>query len=232
MRQIRQHIHPIGARVKAVEDAGEDEQREKRGHQINRLGVVMQQCFAHRQLQKRHAQHNGVQPHAQNLVQHIPVQHRFVPSFGRFVHIRGQRRLARKCQPRQRIHNHIDPQHLHHRHRCIHPDKGTDHRDTDGAQVHGQLENDKFANAFENSATIQNGFGDGTEIVVQNHNVARLFGDFGAAAHRKSDIRFFQRGRVVDAVAGHAGDQLHLLCQPYQAAFVARQRPCNHPQAG
>ena len=119
VRQIRQHIHPIGARVKAVEDAGEDEQREKRGHQINRLGVVMQQRFAHRQLQKRHAQHNGVQPHAQNLVQHIPVQHRFVPSFGRFAHIRGQRRLARKRQPRQRIHNHIDPQHLHHRHRRV-----------------------------------------------------------------------------------------------------------------
>ena len=51
------------------------------------------------------------------------------------------------------------------------------------------------------------GADDRGEVVVGEDHVRRLLGDVGAGdAHRDADVRRLQRGRVVDAVAGHRDD--------------------------
>ena len=51
------------------------------------------------------------------------------------------------------------------------------------------------------------GADDGGEVVVLQDHVAGVLGDVGAGdAHRDADVGLLERGRVVDAVAGHRDD--------------------------
>jgi hypothetical protein len=50
------------------------------------------------------------------------------------------------------------------------------------------------------------GFRDAAKIALQKRDAGTLHGDIGARAHRDSDGRFGQSGRVVDAVSGHRND--------------------------
>ena len=64
---------------------------------------------------------------------------------------------------------------------------------------------------------------DAGKIALHQRDAGALDGDFGAGAHGDADIGLGQRGRVVDAVAGH-GDDAALGRQPLDdAVLVLRQ---------
>ena len=56
---------------------------------------------------------------------------------------------------RQGIHNHIEPEHLNDGDGRIDADKGADDGNAHGAEVHGQLIDDEFADAFEDGSPIE-----------------------------------------------------------------------------
>ena len=58
------------------------------------------------------------------------------------------------------------------------------------------------------------------EVVVGEHDLARLLRDFGAAPHRDSDVGLLERGGVVDRVAGHGHDLAGFLHEPGETDLV------------
>ena len=68
------------------------------------------------------------------------------------------------------------------------------------------------------------------EVVVGEHDLRRLLGDLGAAAHRDADVGLLERGGVVHGVAGHRDDLAGLLHEPGQAHLVLGRDPAEHVQ--
>ena len=76
-------------------------------------------------------------------------------------------------------------------------------------------------------AAVRHGLDDRGEVVVGEDHDGGLLGDLGAGdAHRDADVGGLQRGRVVDAVAGHRDDVALLL------AAAARGGPCPRARPG
>ena len=81
-----------------------------------------------------------------------------------------------------------------------------EHRE-DLADVRREQEAQELADVREDPAALADGADDRGEVVVGEDHVRRLLGDVGAGdAHRDADVGRLQRGRVVDAVAGHRDD--------------------------
>src|ERR1019366_4347594 len=59
-----------------------------------------------------------------------------------------------------------------------------------------------------------------------------LLGPLGPGAHRDPDVGLFQRGRVVDAVAGHGDDLAFALEQVHQADLVLWSDAGDHADIG
>ena len=77
------------------------------------------------------------------------------------------------------------------------------------AHVRRQGPDDELGEVVEDAASLLDGGLDGREVVVGQHHVAGVLGDLGAAeAHRDADVGLLERGRVVDAVAGHRDDMV------------------------
>ncbi len=74
---------------------------------------------------------------------------------------------------------------------------------------------------------------DGGEVVVRQHDGARLLGRLGPLhAHGHADVGLLQRRRIVDAIAGH-GDHLAIgLQRTYQTQLVFRAGTGEHPCLG
>ncbi len=116
-------------------------------------------------------------------------------------------RLEREHQPERDGGGHVDPQDLHgqDRQRCAENDGRED--DEAFAHVGGQGPDDELGEVVEDPAAFFDGGFDGGEVVVGEHHVRGFLGDLGAAeAHGDADVGLLQRGRVVDAVAGHGHD--------------------------
>ena len=77
------------------------------------------------------------------------------------------------------------------------------------------------------------GSDDGGEIIVCQHHVRGLLGHLGAAdTHGDADIRCFQGGRVIDAIAGHGHHQPPRLQGLGNRFFVFRSDPGKHRYVG
>ena len=65
--------------------------------------------------------------------------------------------------------------------------------------------------------------GDGGEVIIGQHHVSRLFGDFGTFdTHGDTHVGLAQRRRVVDAVSGHADHFAVILQGFHQAQLMLR----------
>ena len=74
---------------------------------------------------------------------------------------------------------------------------------------------DVLANIVVDRAAFAHRRDDRGEIVVEQDDVGRLLGGFGAfQSHRHADIRRLQRRRVVDSIAGHGDDRAIGLERP------------------
>ena len=112
--------------------------------------------------------------------------------------LQGQDRQGQRGQDRQ-----ADDQHL--------------------AQIARQQIGDEAPDIAEDDAPFANGLDDGREGVVEQDHRGRLARDVGAAhAHRHADIGLAQRGRVVDAVAGHGDDVAGRLIGAHKIEFFGR----------
>mmetsp|Transcript_43283 Transcript_43283/g.111448 ORF Transcript_43283/g.111448 Transcript_43283/m.111448 type:complete len:461 (+) Transcript_43283:594-1976(+) len=70
-----------------------------------------------------------------------------------------------------------------------------------------QVEGDVLLSVVVDPAPLTHGSDNGAEVVVQEHQVGCVLGDRRARdAHGHARVRALQRGRVVDAVAGHRHD--------------------------
>ena len=79
----------------------------------------------------------------------------------------------------------------------------------------------RLADVVVNAATFFHGGDDRGEIVVGDNHVRRLLGDFrAAAAHRDADVRAFDGGGVVHAIAGHRDDGVVCFPRADDAQFV------------
>ena len=89
-------------------------------------------------------------------------------------------------------------------HACEH--HAREHREQ-FAGVRRQQVDQVLADVVEDAAAFLDRLHDAGEIVVGQHHVGGLLRDVGAGdAHGDADIGGLERGRVVDAVAGHGDD--------------------------
>ena len=161
---------------------------------------------------------------------HVRADDVLVALLGLLVHVSIERGLAAERQCSQRIHYEVDPENLRDRQRIFQLDQRTDERDQHRRHVDRQLEDNEFPDRIEDRSAVENRLADRFEIVVEYDDLGRFFGDFGAAAHCKADVRFFQSRRVVDAVTGHADDKIEFLCEPHESRFVCRKRARNYAE--
>ena len=79
------------------------------------------------------------------------------------------------------------------------------------------------ADVVVNRAPLMDGVDDGREIVVGQHHLRGLLGGLRAlTAHGDADIGLLQRGRVVDAVAGHGHHRADRLQGSHDPQLVLR----------
>ena len=76
---------------------------------------------------------------------------------------------------------------------------------------------------------LADGIFDGGEVVVQKNHVRRVLGDVGTRdAHGDADVRFFQRGGIVDSVARHGGDFARALQRLNDAQLIRGRHARKH----
>ncbi len=181
---------------------------------------------------KHHTQGKGPASANQNCRPHITAHDGLVTAFGLLLHIAPQSRFAAERQGCQGIHHQVYPQNLGDGERVLNTNQGTDKADQHRRHVDGKLEYNKLPDAVKDGAAIENRLFNGTEIIVQNHNLAGFLCNFRTAAHGKAHVRLFQRRGVVHAVAGHAYHQIQLLGHPDETALVTGKRPGYHTDTG
>ena len=77
----------------------------------------------------------------------------------------------------------------------------------DLAHVGAEQVSQEFTDVVENATAFAHRFDDGAEVVVGEDHLGALLGHFGAGdAHGHADIRGFDSGSIVYAVAGHSHD--------------------------
>ena len=154
-----------------------------------------------------------------DVAPHLPVDHA-VGEFARLAghHVVGGGIDAHR-QGRCRVGEQVDPQQLRGEQRHGHAlaarlrdaeEAGQHHTAEDredltdvGAQQIAQ----ELTDVVENATAFAYRLDDGAEVVVGEDHLGALLGNFGTGdAHRDADIRGFDGGRVVHAVAGHGHD--------------------------
>ena len=132
-----------------------------------------------------------------------------IPTLRRHRHHSGSRRLGAEGDRRERVHDDVDPQQLQHRERGLHAeDQNAQERDRQSTDIDRQLELDESLDVLVQRAAPLDRMENGRERIVEQHDLARLLGDFRAGnAHSQPDVGFLQGGRIVGAVAG---DRHHL----------------------
>ena len=109
---------------------------------------------------------------------------------------------------------------------------GGEDRD-DLAHVGGQQELDGLADVVVDTAALLHRAHNGGKVVVRQHHIRHIFGDVSAGdAHTHADIGGFDRGRVIDAVAGHGGDVTGIAPCVDDAGLMLRLYPGVHSNMG
>ena len=102
-------------------------------------------------------------------------------------------------------------------------------RQSRNRDVNGEDETHRLAQIVVDAAAEPDGLDDRAEIVVEQHDRRRLARDIGSAsAHRDADVRRLERGRIVDAVAGHRHDLAVRLERVDDAELLLRHDPREH----
>ena len=183
---------------------------------VRNIGI----CGNSTEQQKHKRQHKRPACARDNLAHHILADDSFVSALGFFVHKAVESRLAAECQRRERIHYEVYPQNLDNVERRSQVEQRADERNQHRSDVDCKLENDELSDRIEDCASVKYRLVDRVEVVVKDNDIGSLLCDLRAAAHRKTDVGFLQRGRVVYAVARHTRDKVKLLRYAHQTALV------------
>lgn len=144
--------------------------------------------------------------------------------------------LGGEGERRERVHDEVDPKHLHGFERRVLDGAGADERDDDRDDVDSELELQELGDAVVDVAAPHHRLDDGREVVVREDDVGGLLGDVGSRnAHRETDVGLLQSGAVVGAVARDRHDLAahgrfavdHALDQ---GVLVRGRRPREYPQ--
>ena len=102
------------------------------------------------------------------------------------------------------------------------------HQDAeDLAEVGGEQELNRLADIVVNPPAFLHCGNNGGKIVVRKHHISHIFRHIRTGnAHPDSDIRRFNRGRIVDAVARHRGDHAALFPCAHDAHLMLRLHAC------
>ena len=121
--------------------------------------------------------------------------------------------------------DHVDPQHLHGRERQRQAEHDRDEDDEGLRAVGRQQEDDRLAQVVVDAPALADRAADRGEVVVGEHDLGGFLRRLGALdAHRDADVGARQRGRVVDAVAGHRHDLAVGLQRAHDADLVLGAR--------
>ena len=182
-------------------------------------GTVREQTSGevHVHANQRDGSHN--QTDENDVAPHLSVDHA-IGEFARFAchHVVGGR-VDTHGERRSCVGKQVDPQQLRGEQR--HGDtlaarlgdaeeSGEHHTAEDGehlADVGAQQIAQELTDVVENATAFAHRLDDGAEVVVGEDHLGTLLGNFGTGdAHRDADVRGFDGGRVVHAVAGHGHD--------------------------
>ena len=85
-------------------------------------------------------------------------------------------------------------------------DDGAKHGD-DFTEVAGQQKQNRFLDVLVDVAPFARSLFNSGKIVIRQNHIRRALGDVGTRdAHGDADVSRLERGRIVDAVAGHGDD--------------------------
>ena len=98
-----------------------------------------------------------------------------------------------------------------------------------GRHVDDQLEFTEFQDVMIDGPAVPDRILDGSEIIIQNDDLACFLGCLRTAAHGKAHIRPLQGRGVINTVSGHAHYQIHLLTEPDHPGFIRRKRTRDYP---
>ena len=130
------------------------------------------------------------------------------------------RALHAERERREAVGQEIDPQQVHRL-----KDREAEHRRGENAQhlahVRAEQELDRTLDVVVNAAALFDRADDGGKIVVGEHHVGHVFRHVRAGdAHADADVRRADARRVVDAVAGHGGDEAGIPPGPDDVGLV------------
>ena len=182
-------------------------------------GTVREQTSGevHVHANQRDGSHN--QTDENDVAPHLSVDH----AIGEFARLAGHHVVGGGIdahrQGRCRVGEQVDPQQLRGEQRHGHA-LAARLRDAEEAGQHHTAENredlahvgaeqvsQEFTDVVENATAFAHRFDDGAEVVVGEDHLGALLGHFGAGdAHGHADIRGFDGGSIVYAVAGHSHD--------------------------
>ena len=152
---------------------------------------------------------------------------------GLVIHHIGLHRFHAQRDGGQRIGHKVDPQKLHGQKGRFMPQ---DHGEKHGkhfADIGPQQEPHDFPDIGVNPPTFPHSIHNGGEIVVGKCHVRRALGYVGAGnAHSAADVRGFQSGSVVYAVAGHGNHLALALPRFYNAYLIFGGHPGIHRDVG
>ena len=89
-------------------------------------------------------------------------------------------------------------------------------------EVRHQDVGDELADVAHHAAAEAHRLDDRREVVVQQHDVRRFFGNIHGPVHRQADVGRVQRGGVVDTVAAIPDDMPGLFERPHDPLFLIR----------
>jgi len=139
-----------------------------------------------------------------NILHHCPGDERLSTTVGLAFEQLLSRQLGRQSKRCQRVHNQVNPQHLHGPQRRLGHKAGANKSANNSNHVDGKLKLQELGDRIVHVTTPHHSLDNRVEVVVDQNNIRRLLGHRCALdAHRESNVGLLKRRTVVSAVASH-----------------------------
>ncbi len=134
------------------------------------------------------------------------------------------RRLHADGDSRQRVGQQVDKEQMHRHKRHGQCENGREQHRDDRRHVAREQEEDRVFDVAVDVSAVGDRLDDRGKVVVLQDHARRVLGDLGAGdAHCHADVGFFERRRVIYAVAGHGHDIALALPSLHDADLVLRR---------
>ena len=167
--------------------------------------------------------------HSEDVASHVAVEDESPVVSGLVVHHLLCGGQSRECERCERVHDEVDPEHLRDGEGRLQAHERACEHEQACRNVDRELEKQESLDVDEQRPSPLHRLDDAGERVVEDGDVACLFGHVGSRSHGESDVSRVESRRVVGSVAGDGDDMSSLLQRLHEALLVHGSRTCDNP---